>query len=311
LKSVFCLSFDFELLLGYHDLSEKIYSKKKRNMQDVRRRIYDLINLLEKYDLKCTWAVVSHLFLDACSNHMDYHDKKWLVRDPNTDINTDPLWYGRDIVKRLLQNPNFEIACHSFSHALFDRINEEQARYELSKSEQLARELGITLRSFVFPRNKVGHKKLLKEFRYITYRSEHTSAKKFSRFIDYIFPTDFRADIYSPKLVIPYVDEYGLVNIPSSMCLYNSGILRFVSSVSPRNYFQWKIRKGLEKLISEGGVLHFFTHPHDFDRVLPKKDFQYLLELIQKYSVEGKLQVLTMEEIADLWLREYSEGGRK
>ena len=81
-------------------------------MGDVRHRIYQLIEVLEKYNFKCTWAVISHLFLDKCNGHLDYPDGKWLRRDPRTDIHTNRLWYGQDIVKRLLRNPLFEIGCH-------------------------------------------------------------------------------------------------------------------------------------------------------------------------------------------------------
>lgn len=302
MKSVFVLSLDLELLLGSHDHSEKVYRSKKREMKDVRSRIYELIEILEKYYFRCTWAVVSHLFLERCRGHMDYPDRKWLRRDPRTNIDEDPLWYGRDIVTRLLGNPIFEIGCHSFSHALFDEIGEDQARYELLKSEQLVKELDPTLKlkSFVFPRNRVGHRQLLSEFGYKAYRSEKATSKSLTRFVDYVFPTDVRARAYAPKPTTLRVDEYGLVEIPSSMFLSNARILKFVSDMPPRNFFRWKIRKGIEKLITDGGVLNFFMHPHDFGKALPKKDFEYLIELVEKYRAKGELRVLTMSEVAEL-----------
>lgn len=303
MEPVICLSLDFELLLAYHDLSENIYRCKKKEMRDVKSRIYDLIEVLEEYNFKCVWAVVSHLFLDKCHGHRDYYGEKWLRRDPETDIDSNPLWYAQDIIKRLLKNSFFEIGCHSFSHALFDEIDENQARYELLKSEQLAKKLDLELKlqSFVFPRNKLGHRKVLSEFGYKVYRSVNTGSKKLSRFVDYVLPTNTHVNVYVPKPRTPYVDEYGLVDIPSSMFLSNAGILKFVSDMSPRNYFKWKVRKGIEKLISEGGVLHLFMHPHDFGKSLPKKDFEYLMELVQKYRAKGKLHVLTMSEIAELY----------
>lgn len=305
-KPTFCLSLDFELLLGYHDLSEKIYRSKKSEMREVRKRIYGLIEVLEKYEFKCTWAVVSHLFLEKCHGHRDYPDRKWLRRDPETDVERNPLWYGRDIVERLLRNPYFEIGCHSFSHVLFDDAREKQVRYELLKSEQLAKKLDskLKLQSFVFPRDRIGHRKLLSKFGYKAYRSRprKTPSKSLMQLADYVYPTRMRANAYAPKPQRPRVDEYGLVDIPNSMFLSNTGALRFVSDMPPRNYFRWKIRQGIEKLLTGGGVLHFSMHPYDYENNLSKRDFENAIELVQKYRAKGKLHVLTMSEVADLYI---------
>jgi len=304
LESVFCLSLDFELILGYHDLSEEVYRRKMKEMDDIRRPIHELIEMLNMYDFTSTWAVVSHLFLEKCQGHKKYPDEGWLKRDPMADINSNPLWYARDIVEELLRNPLFEIGCHGFSHALFDEISEEQARYELLKSEQLAKELDskLELKSFVFPRNRVGHRKLFPVFGYKAYRSYTPGLQSFTRFFDYLFPTGMREEHYVPKPLKPRVDEYGLVEIPSSMFLSNSGFLKLVSDLLPRNYFKWKIKKGIEKLVREGGVLHLFMHPHNYGRALPKEDFEYLIKLVVKHREKGEIQVLTMSEVADFYI---------
>ena len=44
------------------------------------------------------------------------------------------------------------------------------AESEIAESVHLAKEMNIEMRSFAFPRNEVGHLKVLKEFGFLCYR---------------------------------------------------------------------------------------------------------------------------------------------
>lgn len=191
-QPIFCLSLDFELLIGYHDLSNTIYEKKKKEMTDVRVRIHELIDVLAKNGIECTWAVVSHLFLESCEGHDDYPDREWLFRDSGTSLDRDPLWYAPDLIERLVSSDvNFEIGCHSFSHAVFDKIGEDQARYELRMSEELAKDRGIKLKSFIFPRNREAHLGVLSAFGIQTYRRRAVSSKsRMRKALDLVLATN-------------------------------------------------------------------------------------------------------------------------
>jgi peptidoglycan/xylan/chitin deacetylase (PgdA/CDA1 family) len=181
-KPVFIISLDTELIWGYAAYpSKEAVSLMKNDSKKVRGCIDILLNLFEKHNIPATWAIVGHLFLDhcECEDGMPHKDmprfkKDWFSSDPCTDIKRDPLYYGRDIVEKILSNRiEHEIGYHSFSHVIFSECRREVAEAEIKEGIKLAKELGITLKSFVFPENKIGHIDVLKENGFKIYRGEN------------------------------------------------------------------------------------------------------------------------------------------
>lgn len=293
-EPTFCLSIDLELLTGWHGLSNSIYERKVKEMRDVKARIIELIDMLDKDKIKCTWGIVSHLFLKNCNGHDDYPDMEWLAKDPKTDMDKDPLWYAPDLVKRLLES-NFEIGCHSFSHPVFNRIREGRARYELKKSDELTKAFGVKLESFIFPGNEEGHKNILSEFGYKAYRSRGrvSHGSKVGKALGYFLATN------APGPQVPGIDEYGMVAIPQSMYLgmYAKGAVGVVCNFSPKNVLKEHLRKGLKKTVDEGGVFHVWMHPCEYGSIISREDFEYMIRLVKGYEARGELHVLTMSEV--------------
>jgi hypothetical protein len=69
-----------------------------------------------------------------------------------------------------------EIGSHSFSHAIFGDpgCSRETARSELAACVRLAREMGIEMCSFAFPRNQVGHLDVVRDFGFTCYLGRET-----------------------------------------------------------------------------------------------------------------------------------------
>ena len=178
-KPIFIISLDTELIWGYVAYpSLKEVSLMKADKENVRGCIDTLLNLFEKHNIPATWAVVGHLFLDHCEKengiphrNMPRFRADWYSSDPCTDIQRDPLYYGKDIVEKILSNRiEHEIGYHSFSHVIFSECSREVAKAEIKVGGKLAKEFGITLKSFVFPNNNIGHVDVLKEYGFKIYR---------------------------------------------------------------------------------------------------------------------------------------------
>jgi peptidoglycan/xylan/chitin deacetylase (PgdA/CDA1 family) len=115
----------------------------KSDGKNVRGCIDTLLNLFEQHKIPATWAVVGHLFLDHCEKedgipHKDMPRSKedWYSSDPCTDIKRDPLYYGKDIVEKILSNRiEHEISYHSFSHVAFSECSKEVAEAEIKEGE--------------------------------------------------------------------------------------------------------------------------------------------------------------------------------
>ena len=292
-KSIFIISLDTELLWGYVAYpSNKAVSLMKNDSKKVRGYIDILLNLFEKHNIPATWAVVGHLFLDHCEcedgiphKDMPRFKENWYSSDPCTDIKRDPLYYGKDIVDRILSNPvEHEIGYHSFSHVPFSECSREVAEAEIKEGVKLAKEFGIPLKSFVFPNNAIGHIDVLKANRFKIYRGENLTRGKMSQ---NILIRKFNGGI--DKMIAPPTEPEwrdGIWEIPSSMYFCD-----------PQIKFSVLLRAklGLYRAIRSKKVFHIFLHPHDL-LMYPslKDDLDKFLAFVAKKRDGGEIAVMTM-----------------
>ncbi|HJH27791.1 MAG TPA: hypothetical protein C5S37_13745 [Methanophagales archaeon] len=298
-KSIFIISLDTELIWGYtaYPLYKEVNLMKNDNRK-VRGCIDTLLALFKKHNIPATWAVVGHLFLDHCEcedgiphRNMPRFKKDWYSADPCTDIKRDPLYYGKDIIEKILSNRiEHEIGYHSFSHVIFSECSREVAEAEIKEGVRLAKEFEITLKSFVFPENKIGHVDILKENGFEIYRGENLTRgninqniliRKFNGGID---------KVIAPPTEPKWVDS--IWKIPSSMYFCDPQI-KF--SVLPR------AKIGLYRAMRSKKVFHIWLHPHNL-LLYPslKDDLDKFLALVSKKRDEGKIEVVTMGEFVEV-----------
>ena len=300
-KPTFIISLDTELIWGYAGYpSSKEVSLMKNDDTQGRGCIDTLLILFEKHNIPATWAVVGHLFLDHCEcedgtphKDMPRFKEDWYSFDPCTDIQRDPLYYGKDIVEKILSNRiEHEIGYHSFSHVVFSECSREVAEAEIKIGNKLAKEFGITLKSFVFPEKKIGHVDVLKESGFKIYRGEN-GRRRYDP-IQNILVRKFNGGMN--KLIAPPVEPKwmdGIWKIPSSMYFCDPQI-KF--SVLPR------AKLGLYRAIRSKKVFHIWLHPHSL-LLYPslKDDLDKLLGIVAKERDEsdGKIEVMTMGEFVE------------
>jgi peptidoglycan/xylan/chitin deacetylase (PgdA/CDA1 family) len=299
-QPTFIISLDTESIWGYIAYpSSKTASEIKHDDTKGRGCIDILLNLFEKHNIPATWAVVGHLFLDHCEcedgiphKDMPRFKEDWYSSDPCTDIQRDPLYYGKDIVENILSNRiEHEIGYHSFSHVVFSECNREVAEAEIKMGNELAKEFGITLKSFVFPENKIGHIDVLKENGFEIYRGSNlgydlSQSLLIQKFIGGI-----------SKMIAPPVEPKwmnGIWEIPSSMHFYDPKI-KF--SVLPR------AKIGLNWAIKSKKVFHVYLHPQSLLSYSSlKEDLDKFLGVVSRKRDEGEIEVRTMGEFAEVMM---------
>lgn len=278
-KGVFTISIDVELHWGRHDRDWRQYEPAVKTSRSI---IKDILELLEEYNIGATWAVVGHLFLDSCKTkrgikhpeitppHHAWHPD-WFANDPCSSRRLDPGWYGRDIVRMIKKYPRQEIACHSFSHAIFgDRgCSRQCAESEVNACVALAKKEGVRLSSFVFPRNRIGHLDVLKEYGFTAYRGPESP--KLIQLSHFLSP-------FPPPVSNP-IDHGGILEIPPSM--------QFVPAVRFGRFIpNWLILKkamwGIERAIDEKKIFHLWLHPEYL--YWRQRDKISLLERIISYA---------------------------
>jgi peptidoglycan/xylan/chitin deacetylase (PgdA/CDA1 family) len=313
-RSVFTLSLDFELLWGTVDL---FGPERFRRACEIEREIViaRLLSLLEEFEIPATWCILGHLLLHECRRsdgrahpeivrprHGWVHGD-WLQQDPCTDETRAPLFYGRSLVERIraCRVPQ-EIGSHSFSHAIFsDRgCSREAAASELQASVGAARDLGLELRSFAFPRNGVGHLDLLPHFGFTVYRGPAprwyerreppTALQRLARLWSVLVAA-------TPPVVAAAQAAHGLVNVPASMIYSPMHGARRHIPVSRRVR---RANKGLTAAVRAGRVFHLWFHPTNLAED-PEAMFLGLRDIfstVRAFRRQGRLSVQTMNTLA-------------
>jgi hypothetical protein len=279
---------------------------------EFRRVVRALLDLMDEYSIPATWAVVGHLFLKECTGHDEGELQlikpshgwfpDWYRNDPATNMHTDPGWYSPDVIDAIQSAATrHEIASHSFSHCIFGDTGcgHDVAISELSACQRLAEERGIDLRSFVFPRNSVGHLDVVKQYGYTCYRgkSARSSSSDALRLVRKLRGVAMEFVPIAPPMSECSVTE-GLVNIPASMLIRSrSGWRRII----PVQFTQARAQKGIARAVETGAIFHLWTHPLNFacrSDAMFELVRQIFATVDQKRS-QGLIRTCTMAEVAE------------
>lgn len=274
------ISIDAELAWGFHDLP----NPPTHRIEAARAAWLRLLSLFEEFSIPATWAVVGHLFLEECDGvHRDHPaSPAWFERDPGGVADGESVWFGPDLIEAIREStPIHEIASHSFSHAEFGdpETTREKAVAEVEASIEAAADQGISLHSFVFPRNDVGHRDVLASYGFTSYRGvrprrwfDAMPAPRAGKLLDFTLVRS------APPLVTPTVDEYGLVNLPASLDLFGfEGAARSLASPVFGDPIVRQARVGIDRAIESEGVFHCWLHPNN---LLAERDFARLRAIL-------------------------------
>ncbi len=312
-RGVFTLSLDFELVWGSRDLHADP-SALVEEAHITREVLFEpMLAMLENRGLRATWATVGHLFLDSAERidgtlHPDvvppqhaWQTNGWFDDVPAGSEATHPAWYGRSLVERLRAS-NQEVGSHSFSHPIFGDpgCSRETAASELARCTALARGLGITLESFVFPRNVAGHVDLLAEHGFRCWRPvepawfNHPSVPKSVSRLSHLAEVALGK---APPTVLPVRDRHGLWQIAGSgTFLPGNGIRKAV----PMRQRTLRAIAGINNAIDTHRISHLYVHPINFacntDRMLAA--FEAVLDHVAQQRDRGVLEVLSMSDLA-------------
>lgn len=287
------ISVDAELAWGFHDLDDP----PRRRIDGARTAWHRLLDLFDRFEIPATWAVVGHLFLEGCDGEHRTHPAPpgWFARDPGGDVSSHPNWFGRDLIEAIRDAAvDHEIGSHSFSHVVFDApgTDRELAAAELEASVAAAEALDVSLRSFVFPRNRVGHRDVLAEHGFDCYRGaaprriDHTPLRPLAKLAG-----------VTPPIVTPSIDEHGLVNVPPSLDLYGfEGVARSLAERTIGDPVVRRAERGADAAAGSDGVFHLWLHPNN---LTGEADFERLRRVLSTLDRRrGDLAFETMGEVA-------------
>jgi peptidoglycan/xylan/chitin deacetylase (PgdA/CDA1 family) len=312
-RGVFTISLDFELAWGTVDVIgpdkwSELYLRERKVVID------RLLELFVEFDVPATWCILGHLFLASCAPknglkhpeieraHHAWHPQDWFINDPCGTAENAPIFYGRDLVEKIRDCPvPQEIGSHSFSHVIFSDAgcSAEAARSELAECVRLAREMGIEMSSFVFPRNEIGHLDIIGEFGFKCYRGVEPNWFEDPRYSHRLRRVMRLIDVLRaarPPVVLPEREENGLWNIPASAMYFPAhGLRRHL----PGGRRVKRAVKGLDAAAAEKKVFHLWFHPTNMADEIEKMfaGLRKILEHADSLRQKGELDILPMKAL--------------
>lgn len=314
-KGIFTVSIDVEFAWGAadRDLSPDQLERIRMEVGIVR----DLVLLFEKYSVPATWAIVGHLLeRDCCWQggiaHADSPRpvrtaaaKDWFWQHPESGDRDNELWFDKHGLIEIIRKSHVphEIASHSYAHIMYGRADTARTavEWDLDKAKAIHVRNGLPFKSFVYPRNSIGHQELIWKAGVMCYRNFHrpwngTSrglVKRLSHVVDFYLPHSHTS--------LPQMDAHGLVSMDDSMLLISrNGVRRLI----PPAVLVRKAKKGIEQAIRRQEVFHLWFHPSNFCYQTPTQFsiFERILSVVATLRDRGDLDASTMGEIAQRWL---------
>lgn len=292
------VSLDAELSWGYHDLEDA-----PPRVDRAREGWRTALDLLDRYHVPATWAIVGHLFLDDCNGRHDDHPLggDWFSCGESGD------WCAPDLVSDVRDaSVGHEIGAHAFSHVPMNEpwVTDAVADAEFGCCQRAAAGLDLSLDSFVFPRNWIHYREELAGNDFTCYRGYRpkpwyadSRARPFLKLLDYS-----PVGRWTP-VVEPTVDEYGLVNIPASLYLYSfQGRVRELTERLGYDPIVEVAKRGIDAVADDDGVFHVWLHPHNILQPGGRERFAAVLDYAARKRDTTDVTVRTMEAVADDFL---------
>lgn len=284
-----CISIDLELMWGRWD---SIDARAMRFAQEAERPIVRrLLRLAERYEIPMTWAVVGRVFDDAPGLES--------VQGPRD------AWVAPELVEEIQRSPvGHDVGSHSHAHVLYDQLTDDEAAVDLGRDADLRKRWGLSMRSWVFPCNKIGHVEKLVDAGVEVFRTLDAGWLGLVRdhaprlypagnLIDKILPV-------TPPLVEAQAGSFGgrrAVALPSSTLLIGRNGLRRLA-LGAVSKLRW--RRALNNAVREGKVFHPWFHPSNF-YVDPDTQFSILETVFRDAASKreaGELRISTMADFS-------------
>ncbi len=306
----FVVSIDLEMSWGAVHHGRPHDDRPYRREREV---VHDVLAAMEEHRISATWAIVGHLFLDRCSPvdgrkhpeivRPDYEwlEGDWYDLDPASSRDEAPTWYGPDLVAaiRSCSVPQ-EIGSHAFGHIIAGDPQCSEAAFvsDLSACHDVAAAFGIELKSFVYPRNSLGHLDALEGAGFRAFRGSPPPPfaglpswqRKLMTTVDHIRPTAATAVHPSRHGTMANVPHTYMFN-PDSQTARRWGTQVWIAMAQRR----------LRHAVRTSSMFHLWFHSHNLaDRPeRARAGMDALFGRARALIDAGDLENLTMGEIAD------------
>ena len=265
-KSGMIISIDFELDWGYTDQDNPL------SENEISAGLDSLIALLNKHQIKSTWAIVGQLFANKRKEDNSKRRLKW-------------------ISKNLKKNDLIEIASHTYNHIFCEEISKELIEEDFSLMKNIAKDNTKDFKSIVFPRNQYSRDNLnlIKKNRYTHYRS--VLKKWYLKTNKYSNESKIKRNLIRILDMLPFNRDAIIGSKNELMSISDSRFFRFfptslIGKIISKIYLI-VLKYELRQCIKRGNLYHIWFHPHN---IIKKPNGLKELDLFLKYFKKLKVE---------------------
>jgi hypothetical protein len=273
----FVISLDFELFWGVSD--SRTVAGYGPNVLGEWQAIPRLLAMFGRYGLRVTWATVGMIM---CRDYRHWREARPAMLPGYARVGISPysmdglvrehpgLFFARPLVEQILATNGQELATHTYSHFYCSEAGAtpEQFAADLGCARSIAADMGVTLRSMVFPRNQIvgnflsvlpdaGIQVYRGNAQHWLYRNGNAVAGGIAgraiRFGDACLPLSGQCTVREQR-------NGELANLPASLFLYPW-------STRPRALLALRlhrVKQGMTAAARTGRIFHLWWHPHNF-----------------------------------------------
>lgn len=305
------VSLDFELAWGTIDKPAEGAALLSEDGSIEREYLDRLLSVCDRLGLPLTFATVGHLHLDSCEGHQsDAHPAEWFDRDPQTDAETDPLFYAPDAIRRIREaDADHEIATHTFSHVICDSVSREVVDWELERVARVHEANGLDRpTSLVAPRNRLTSFDALRDHGIEVVRiprpppGETTAEQLTNRFRQWTVGQ-------GPPVSEPYVRDGVTVTESSpypsltTVLLPNGrrepyAPLRALPASMRQRRQERFLLDALDAARRTGETVHLWSHLYNLSNEAQWRSIETFLHALAEYRDKGEIVVETMSDLA-------------
>lgn len=259
-----------------------------------------LLRTLSAYEAPATFAFVMALLLSgdevgqwmARLSDVQVDGSNWMrnFRRAETAGNFDG-WFCPEAFDLVQGDARHEIACHGFRHVPLGpgAVTTEEAAYELRSATALAKQKGVELKTFVFPRNQVGNIPLLADQGYVGFRNAHPDVGRLGRIGNLVQELNILESSQDDE-----PSSFGLVSIPGGYFLnWRHGLRRAVPEAV--TLLRW--RSILNDAVANDRVALLYLHPHNLiDGPGTLELFEGVLRIAADLRDSDELSIVTQAE---------------
>lgn len=315
------LSLDYELMWGCCEWStpEKYGETNIRNVPTV---IYRMLELFQKYNIRATFATVGLIMHEnkesAIKNYPQLlptykneqcspYKNKYIE---NIQQKHSALYFDRQMVEFLNSKDNIEVATHTYCHYYCWEPGQtiEEFEADIVKAIETAKEIGIDIKSIVFPKNMVSNE-------YLKVCSKHGITSYRGNALKYFNEPNSKLEAIKNRffrILDAYINIGGYTSIPYSQIKQDAGVTNIRASRMLRPYttqlsiFEYlrlnRIKKEIKYAAKHKEMYHLWWHPHNFGANI-EKNLSFLEKILQYYkycNTKYNMHSYTMSEIENL-----------